>query len=68
MAEANIISRQFQPKPALLVNYLPLNDGGQIVAINTQFDAPTLDNSNLLLQMQATGVLLDKFESQGTHG
>ena len=66
VAEANIISRQFQPKPALLVNYLPLNDGGQIVAINTQFDAPTLDNSNLLLQMQATGVLLDKFESQGT--
>jgi len=66
VAEANIISRQFQPKPALLVNYLPLNDGGQIVAINTQFDAPPLDNSNLLLQMQATGVLLDKFESQGT--
>lgn len=66
VAEANMISRQFQPKPALLVNYLPLNDGGQIVAINTQFDAPSLDNSNLLHQMQATGVLLDKFESQGT--
>ena len=66
VAEANIISRQFQPKPALLVNYLPLNDGGQIIAINTQFDAPSLDNSNLLHQMQATGVLLDKFESQGT--
>ena len=66
VAEANIISRQFQPKPALLVNYLPLNDGGQIIAINTQFDAPSLDNTNLLHQMQATGVLLDKFESQGT--
>ena len=66
VAEANIISRQFQPKPALLVNYLPLNDGGQIIAINTQFDAPSLDDSNLLHQMQATGVLLDKFESQGT--
>ena len=66
VAEANIISRQFQPKPALLVNYLPLNDRGQIIAINTQFDAPSLDNSNLLHQMQATGVLLDKFESQGT--
>ena len=66
VAEANIISRQFQPKPALLVNYLPLNDGGQIIAINTQFDAPSLDNSNLLHQMQATGVLLDKFESQCT--
>ena len=66
VAEANIISRQFQPKTALLVNYLPLNDGGQIIAINTQFDAPSLDNSNLLHQMQATGVLLDKFESQGT--
>ena len=66
VAEANIISRQFQPNPALLVNYLPLNDGGQIIAINTQFDAPSLDNSNLLHQMQATGVLLDKFESQGT--
>ncbi|WP_300729412.1 endonuclease/exonuclease/phosphatase family protein [Pseudomonas sp.] len=66
VADANFISRQFQPKPALLVNYLPLNDGGQLIAINTQLDAPTLDNSNLHRQMQSTASLLDKFESQGT--
>ena len=65
VADANFISRQFQPKPALLVNYLPLNDGGQLVAINTQLDAPSQDNSNLRRQVQATGEVLDKFESQG---
>ena len=31
VAAANIISRQFQPRPALLVNYLPLNDGGRVI-------------------------------------
>lgn len=66
VANANFISRQFQPKPALLVNYLPLNDGGQLVAMNTQLDAPSQDNSNLRRQVQATGEVLNKFESQGT--
>ncbi|MEB0208447.1 endonuclease/exonuclease/phosphatase family protein [Pseudomonas sp. CCC3.1] len=66
VAESNLISRQFQPKPAMLVSYLPLNDGGQLVAINTQLDAPTLNNSNLRRQMQATAAVVDKYESQGT--
>ena len=66
MAESNLISRQFQPKPAMLVSYLPLNDGGQLVAINTQLDAATLNNSNLKHQMQAAAALVDKYESQGT--
>ena len=66
VAESNLISRQFQPKPAMLVSYLPLNDGGQLVAINTQLDAPTLNNSNLRQQMQATAAVVDKYESQGT--
>ena len=66
VAAANIISRQFQPRPALLVNYLPLNDGGQLAAINTQLDAPSADNSNLSLQMQTVATLADKLESQGT--
>ena len=66
VAEANLISRQFAPKPALLVSYLPLNDGGQFVAINTQLDSPTQDNSNLRQQMQATAAALNRFESYGT--
>lgn len=66
VAESNLISRQFQPKPAMLVSYLPLNDGGQLVAINTQLDAATLNNSNLKRQMQAAAALVDKYESQGT--
>ena len=66
VADANFISRQFQPKPALLLSYLPLNDGGQLIAINTQFDAPSHDNSTVQRQVQATAAVLDKFESQGT--
>jgi endonuclease/exonuclease/phosphatase family metal-dependent hydrolase len=66
VADANVISRQFQPKPALLVNYLPLNDGGQLAAINTQLDPPSHDNSNLRAQMQTVATLVDKLESQGT--
>ena len=66
VADANLISRQFQPKPALLVNYLPLSDGGQLAAINTQLDAPTQNNSNLRRQMQAVTALADRLESQGT--
>ena len=66
VADANFISRQFQPKPALLVSYLPLNDGGQLIAINTQLDAPSHNNSAVQRQVQATAAVLDKFESQGT--
>ena len=66
VAETNFINRQFQPRPALLVNYLPLNDGGQLVLINTQLDAPAQNNSNLRQQMQAVAALADKLESQGT--
>lgn len=66
LADANFVSRQFQPRPALLVNYLPLNDGGQLAAINTQLDPPSADNSNLRLQMQTVATLADKLESQGT--
>lgn len=66
VADANIISRQFQPKPALLVSYLPLNDGGQLVAINTQLDQPSYDNSNLREQMLAALALANTHESYGT--
>lgn len=66
VADANFISRQFQPKPALLLSYLPLNDGGQLIAINTQLDAPSHDNSTVQRQVEATAAVLDKFESQGT--
>jgi endonuclease/exonuclease/phosphatase family metal-dependent hydrolase len=36
--DANFISRQFQPKPALLLTYLPLSDGGQLAVLNTHLD------------------------------
>lgn len=38
VAPANVISRQFKPKNALLVAYLPLSDGGQIAVLNTHLD------------------------------
>lgn len=35
---ADLISRQFQPKPALLLTYLPLSDGGQLAVLNTRLE------------------------------
>lgn len=60
----NIIARQFQPRRALLVSYLPLRDGGHMAVINTQLDNVGPDTEPL--QIQATSRLLDKFESSGT--
>lgn len=65
-APANLISRQFQPKNALLVSYLPLNDGGQIALINTHLDRTTQPDDTLQRQVTATAKVLDKFESRGT--
>ena len=36
------------------------------MVINTQLDRPTLNNSNLRRQMQATAAVVDKFEGYGT--
>jgi endonuclease/exonuclease/phosphatase family metal-dependent hydrolase len=63
---ANFISRQFQPKNALLVSYLPMSDGGQIAVINTHLDRATQPDDRLQQQVTATAKVLDKFESRGT--
>jgi endonuclease/exonuclease/phosphatase family metal-dependent hydrolase len=65
-APANLISRQFQPKNALLVSYLPMSDGGQIAVINTHLDRATQPDDRLQQQVTATAKVLDKFESRGT--
>ena len=65
LASGNLLKRQFQPRPALLVNYLPLSDGGQLAVVNTQLGAYA-QNDTQLREVQTTLQLLDKFESQGT--
>ncbi|MFS2159779.1 endonuclease/exonuclease/phosphatase family protein [Pseudomonas sp. Pseusp122] len=63
---ADPISRQFRPKRALLVSYLPLGDGRELAVINTHLNTFTLDDDTPLRQIQMTAGLLDKLESSGT--
>lgn len=63
---ANLISRQFQPKRALLVSYLPLRDGGQMAVINTHLDAFAQNDDIQQRQVQMTAGVLDKLETSGT--
>src|SRR5476649_505240 len=63
---ANFISRQVQPKPALLLTYLPLSDGGQLAVLNTRLDGDKPGRSAVQEQVKATVKLLDKFEGRGT--
>ncbi|CAI8992235.1 Metal-dependent hydrolase [Pseudomonas sp. IT-P253] len=62
----NFISRQFQPKNALLMSYLPLSDGGQIAVLNTHLDRITEPDHSLQDQVTAVAKVLDKYESRGT--
>jgi endonuclease/exonuclease/phosphatase family metal-dependent hydrolase len=66
IASANPISRQFQPKNALLVTYLPLSDGGQLAVLNTHLERATQPDETLQAQVAAMAKVLDKFESRGT--
>ena len=65
-APGNLISRQFQPKNALLVSYLPLSDGGQLAVLNTHLERATGEQQTLQAQVGAIGKVVDKFESRGT--
>lgn len=65
-APANLISRQFQPKNALLVSYLPLRDGGQMAVVNTHLDRAAQPDDTLQQQVTATARVFDTFESRGT--
>ncbi|WP_077048310.1 endonuclease/exonuclease/phosphatase family protein [Pseudomonas sp. KK4] len=66
VTSGNLISRQFQPKNALLVAYLPVNDGGQMAVLNTHLDRVTQADPSLQAQIGAVAKVLDKFESHGT--
>ncbi|MGY2292599.1 endonuclease/exonuclease/phosphatase family protein [Pseudomonas sp. SDO528_S397] len=65
-APGNLISRQFAPKPALLLTYMPLSDGGQLAVVNTRLDDRAPGHNALPEQVRATVKLLDKFEGRGT--
>jgi endonuclease/exonuclease/phosphatase family metal-dependent hydrolase len=66
LTSANPISRQFQPKNALLVTYLPLSDGGQLAVLNTHLDRASQPDETLQAQIATVAKVLDKFESRGT--
>jgi endonuclease/exonuclease/phosphatase family metal-dependent hydrolase len=66
VTQVNLISRQFKPKNALLLTYLPLSDGGQMVVLNTHLDRATQPDETLQAQVSAVARVLDKFESRGT--
>lgn len=61
-AQTNFISRQFQPRQALLVSYLPLRDGSKLAVLNTQLAKGELAQA----QITAAGQLLDQLEARGT--
>lgn len=65
VASANFISRQFQPKDALLVTKLPLSDGGQLTVFNTHLERARQPDDTLQAQVSAVAKVLDKYESQG---
>jgi endonuclease/exonuclease/phosphatase family metal-dependent hydrolase len=65
VASANFISRQFQPKDALLATKLPLSDGGQLTVFNTHLERARQPDNTLQAQVSAVAKVLDKYESQG---
>ncbi|TVT83756.1 endonuclease/exonuclease/phosphatase family protein [Pseudomonas sp. H3(2019)] len=65
-APINFISRQFQPKNALLVSYLPLRDGGQMAVLNTHFDRAVKPDETRQAKVTAVAKVLDTYEGRGT--
>ncbi|MGZ0785577.1 endonuclease/exonuclease/phosphatase family protein [Pseudomonas saponiphila] len=66
VASQPLISRQFQPKDALLLSYLPLSDGGQLVVLNTHLERAQRADDTHQRQVTAIAKVLDKLESRGT--
>ena len=62
----NLISRQFQPKNALLVSYLAQSDGGQVAVLNTHLDRAVQPDDTLQHQVVAVAKVLDQYEARGT--
>jgi endonuclease/exonuclease/phosphatase family metal-dependent hydrolase len=65
MLEADPLSRQFQLKRALLVSYLPIRGGEELVAINTHFDAFAQGQNTMQRQVQMTDDLLQQLQGTG---
>ncbi|MBU6960672.1 endonuclease/exonuclease/phosphatase family protein [Pseudomonas sp. CVAP len=65
-APINFISRQFQPKNALLVSYLPLRDGGQMAVLNTHLDRAVKPDEAQQAKVTAVAKVLDTYEGRGT--
>ena len=66
VAPASFISRQFQPKNALLVTYLPFGNGARMAVLNTHLERATPPDDTLQTQIGAVARVLDRFESRGT--
>ncbi|MGE8099302.1 endonuclease/exonuclease/phosphatase family protein [Pseudomonas fluorescens] len=65
-APINFISRQFQPKNALLASYLPLRDGGQMAVLNTHLDRAVKPDETQQAKVTAVAKVLDTYEGRGT--
>ncbi|UVE18414.1 endonuclease/exonuclease/phosphatase family protein [Pseudomonas sp. LS44] len=63
---ADPISRQFNLKRALLVNYLPIRGGGQVALINTHLDAFAQGDDTLQRQIAMSSSLLNQLEAEKT--
>lgn len=63
---SNPVSRQFRPKRALLVSYVPLGDGRELAVINTHLNTFTLDDNTPRHQINIINKLLGDLESIGT--
>ncbi|KTC38088.1 endonuclease, partial [Pseudomonas sp. ABAC61] len=63
---SDVINRQFQPRDALLLSYLPLSDGGQLAVLNTHLERPEQPGDIQSRQVAAIAKVLDKLEGRGT--
>lgn len=65
-AEGSLIGRQFAPKQALLVSYLPMTDGKHLAVVNTRLGDFHPGENSIQRQVDFTAKLLDSFERAGT--
>jgi endonuclease/exonuclease/phosphatase family metal-dependent hydrolase len=64
--DGNLIGRQFEPKRALLVSYLPMNNGKHLAVVNTHLGDFKPGDDTVQRQVAATTQLLNAFEQAGT--
>lgn len=64
--DGNVIGRQFEPKRALLVSYLPMNNGKHLAVVNTHLGDFKPGDDTVQRQVAATTQLLNAFEQAGT--